>query len=83
MTGIAHYPEVEPYAQGMLDVGDGQSIHWSVCGNPDGKPAVVVHGVPARGSHLGGPGTSTRAPTASSCSTSVVAVAAPRTPAPR
>ncbi len=49
MTGIAHYPEVEPYALGMLDVGDGQSIHWSVCGNPDGKPAVVVHGGPGSG----------------------------------
>ncbi len=49
MTGSARYPEIGPYAQGMLDVGDGQLIHWAVCGNPDGKPAVVVHGGPGSG----------------------------------
>ncbi len=48
-TGSAHYSEIGPYAQGMVDVGDGQLIHWAVCGNPDGKPAVVVHGGPGSG----------------------------------
>lgn len=43
------YPPVEPYASGMLDVGDGHSIHWEVCGNPDGKPAVFLHGGPGAG----------------------------------
>jgi proline iminopeptidase len=33
----------------MLDVGDGNHIYWEVCGNPDGKPAVVLHGGPGSG----------------------------------
>ena len=43
------YPEIEPYAHGMLGVGDGQSIYWEQCGNPAGKPAVVLHGGPGSG----------------------------------
>lgn len=43
------YPPVEPYDQGKLDVGDGNSIYWEVCGSPQGKPAVVVHGGPGSG----------------------------------
>jgi proline iminopeptidase len=43
------YPESEPYDQGMLDVGDGNLVYWEVCGNPDGKPAVAVHGGPGSG----------------------------------
>ncbi|MER7047248.1 prolyl aminopeptidase [Streptomyces jumonjinensis] len=43
------YPPIEPYARGMLDVGDGNHVYWEVCGNPDGKPAVVVHGGPGSG----------------------------------
>ncbi|MEV6239873.1 prolyl aminopeptidase [Lentzea sp. NPDC051838] len=43
------YPQVEPYDQGMLEVGDGQQIHWELSGNPDGKPAVVFHGGPGTG----------------------------------
>ncbi|GAA2917948.1 prolyl aminopeptidase [Streptomyces thioluteus] len=42
-----------PHAHGMLDVGDGHRIHWEVSGNPDGKPAVVVHGGPGSGCHPG------------------------------
>ncbi|MGW6933986.1 prolyl aminopeptidase [Lentzea sp. NPDC054927] len=45
------YPRVDPYDQGMLDVGDGQLIHWEVSGNPAGKPAVVFHGGPGSGSN--------------------------------
>jgi proline iminopeptidase len=44
------YPSVEPHAEGMLDVGDGHRIHWEVSGNPDGKPAVFLHGGPGSGS---------------------------------
>ena len=40
------YPELEPYETGMLDVGDNQTIYWEVSGNPDGKPAVYLHGGP-------------------------------------
>ncbi|MFF7140730.1 prolyl aminopeptidase [Streptomyces nodosus] len=43
------YPPVEPYEKGMLDVGDGNLVYWEVCGNPDGKPALVVHGGPGSG----------------------------------
>ena len=43
------YPAVEPFDQGMLDVGDGQRLHWRTCGRADGKPAVVLHGGPGSG----------------------------------
>ncbi|WP_353962437.1 alpha/beta fold hydrolase [Streptomyces sp. NBC_01239] len=43
------YPEIEPYGHGMLDVGDGNRVYWETCGNPDGKPAVVLHGGPGSG----------------------------------
>ncbi len=43
------YPEIDPYDHGMLDVGDGQHVYWEACGNPDGKPAVFVHGGPGAG----------------------------------
>jgi proline iminopeptidase len=37
----------------MLDVGDGQHMYWEVSGNPDGKPAVLLHGGPGSGSYPG------------------------------
>jgi proline iminopeptidase len=43
------YPQIEPYAHGMLDVGDGNMVYWEVCGNPSGKPALVLHGGPGSG----------------------------------
>ncbi len=43
------YPPIEPHAHGMLDVGDGHSLYWEVCGNPAGKPALVLHGGPGSG----------------------------------
>jgi proline iminopeptidase len=43
------YPEIDPYASGLLAVGDGQQIYWEECGNPTGKPAVFVHGGPGGG----------------------------------
>jgi proline iminopeptidase len=33
----------------MLEVGDGQSLYWEVCGNRSGKPALVLHGGPGSG----------------------------------
>jgi proline iminopeptidase len=39
----------EPDAHGLLDVGDGNQVYWETVGNPDGKPAVVVHGGPGGG----------------------------------
>jgi proline iminopeptidase len=43
------YPPIEPYATGMLDVGDGNSVYWETCGTTTGKPAVVLHGGPGSG----------------------------------
>jgi proline iminopeptidase len=46
---LKRFPAIEPYEHGMLAAGDGQSIYWEACGNPDGKPAVVLHGGPGSG----------------------------------
>ena len=43
------YPHLEPYASGLLDVGDANVVHWEAYGNPAGKPALVVHGGPGSG----------------------------------
>ncbi len=43
------YPEIKPHEQGFLEVGDGNSMYWEICGNPDGKPVVVLHGGPGSG----------------------------------
>ncbi|WP_158883220.1 prolyl aminopeptidase [Amycolatopsis anabasis] len=43
------YPMIEPHDEGMLDVGDGNHVYWAVCGNPAGKPALIVHGGPGSG----------------------------------
>lgn len=43
------YTDIEPYDSGMLEVGDGNLVYWETCGNPDGKPAVVLHGGPGSG----------------------------------
>ena len=43
------YPPLEPFESGMLDVGDGHTIYWERSGNPQGKPAVFLHGGPGSG----------------------------------
>lgn len=47
------YPEIEPYDYGMLDVCDGNLVYWEVCGDPRGKPVVVLHGGPGSGCSTG------------------------------
>lgn len=47
------FPPLEPYEHGLLDVGDGNRIYWEACGDPDGKPALVVHGGPGSGCGTG------------------------------
>jgi proline iminopeptidase len=47
------YPPIEPYQTGMLDTGDGNLVYWETCGNPDGVPALVVHGGPGSGCSTG------------------------------
>lgn len=43
------FPAIEPYDRGMLDVGDGHRVYWECCGNPDGTPALYLHGGPGSG----------------------------------
>ncbi|KWV56428.1 proline iminopeptidase [Rhizobium altiplani] len=43
------YPEIEPYASGHLDVGDGHKIYWERSGTAGAKPAVFLHGGPGGG----------------------------------
>ena len=67
MTGL--FPAIEPYHHDMLAVGDGNQVYWETCGNPLGKPAVVVHGGPGSGCTAGSGACSIRLPTGSCCST--------------
>lgn len=43
------YPELEPFAHSMLDVGDGHSVYLEQCGNPDGIAVIFLHGGPGSG----------------------------------
>ncbi len=43
------YPPIAPYESGMLDVGSGHQLYWELSGNPEGKPAVFLHGGPGGG----------------------------------
>ena len=46
---VSAYLPLAPYASGMLDVGEGNSLYWETCGNPRGKPVLVLHGGPGSG----------------------------------
>jgi proline iminopeptidase len=50
---VVGWPIREPYAGGLLDVGDGQQVYWEEYGNPGGKPAVFLHGGPGGGINPG------------------------------
>jgi len=43
------YPEIEPYRHGMLRVSELHTLYWEQCGNPAGKPVVILHGGPGGG----------------------------------
>lgn len=43
------YPEITPYRTGRLKVSDLHEIYYEECGNPHGKPALVLHGGPGGG----------------------------------
>ena len=42
------YPDIQPYDSGFMDV-DEHQVYYEQCGNPDGKPAVFLHGGPGGG----------------------------------
>lgn len=43
------YPEIEAFESGMLAVGDGHELYYDVSGNPEGVPAIFLHGGPGAG----------------------------------
>ena len=43
------YPDIAPYETGSLKVDDRHTLYWEQCGNPDGKPVVMLHGGPGAG----------------------------------
>jgi proline iminopeptidase len=47
------FPSIDPHASGMLDVGDGHTLHWEVSGNPVGRAALYLHGGPGAGASPG------------------------------
>jgi len=47
---IELWPEIEPYESGYLKVSDIHEIYYELCGNPEGKPVIVLHGGPGIGS---------------------------------
>lgn len=48
-TGQFLYPQIEPFDQRMLDVGDGHRLYVEQCGHPQGAPVIVLHGGPGGG----------------------------------
>ena len=43
------YPDIAPYETGTLKVDDRHTLYWEQCGNPEGKPVVLLHGGPGAG----------------------------------
>ncbi|OYX44566.1 MAG: prolyl aminopeptidase [Rhodobacterales bacterium 32-67-9] len=43
------YPQIEPFDQRLMDVGDGHRIYVEQCGQPSGLPVIVLHGGPGGG----------------------------------
>jgi proline iminopeptidase len=43
------FPPIEPYATGMLPLGQRHVMYWEQCGNPQGQPVVFLHGGPGAG----------------------------------
>ena len=43
------YPTLEPYDTGTLRVDDRHTLYYEQCGNPQGKPVVLLHGGPGGG----------------------------------
>lgn len=47
------YPPIDPFDSGLLSVADGNEIYWEISGNPEGKPALYLHGGPGGGLRTG------------------------------
>lgn len=46
---LAFFPELQPYLRGRIGVSDLHEIYFEECGNPAGKPVVILHGGPGGG----------------------------------
>lgn len=51
MPPLELYPAIAPFNTGRLKVSDLHEIYFEECGNPDGVPALMVHGGPGGGSN--------------------------------
>ncbi|MFC4625764.1 prolyl aminopeptidase [Daeguia caeni] len=49
MTRNTLYPEIKPFKEEMLQVSALHRIHVEQCGNPNGKPVIMIHGGPGGG----------------------------------
>lgn len=49
MTTPRLYPQIEPFRRFKLPVTGGHELYVEMCGNPEGKPAIVLHGGPGAG----------------------------------
>lgn len=43
------YPNIDPFGSSMLAVGNSHEIYYELCGNPNGRPVVFLHGGPGSG----------------------------------
>lgn len=43
------YPELEPFDTGTIKVDERHTLYYEQCGNPEGKPVVLLHGGPGGG----------------------------------
>lgn len=46
---LSLYPPLDLFNEGFLETGDGHLLYFAECGNPDGAPALIVHGGPGGG----------------------------------
>ncbi|MAV88225.1 MAG: prolyl aminopeptidase [Rhodospirillaceae bacterium] len=49
MSKTTLYPHIEPYKTGLLKLDNGHEMYWELSGNPNGFPALVLHGGPGAG----------------------------------
>lgn len=50
MEGASYlFPAIEPYSTGMLKVSPVHTLYYEECGNPTGKPVIILHGGPGSG----------------------------------
>ena len=53
MRNPTPYPPIEPYRVGHLQVSDLHRVYFEESGNPNGKPAIFIHGGPGGGTEPG------------------------------